>query len=87
MATEIGRWHGTDAEFVRLRQAIERNCLCPGLARPGDEAICPAHALLTRQSALDHLLYAYRARERFMDEERRPVIRRVGAHRDRPNGA
>jgi hypothetical protein len=62
MATGMQRWAGTAAELARLRRAVERNCSRSDGAHPWDEAVCPAHGLLARQSALDHLLYAYRAR-------------------------
>ena len=73
MATEIRRWAGTAAELARLRRAVERNCSRADLAHPCDGTVCPAHGLLARQSALDHLLYAYRARDRFIAEELRPM--------------
>ena len=33
---------------------------------------CPAHALLTRQATLDHLLFVYRTRTRFVAREFQP---------------
>ena len=73
MATGMQRWAGTAAELARLRRAVEGHCSRSDRAHPWDEAVCPAHGLLARQSALDHLLYAYRARERFIAEELRPM--------------
>ena len=62
-------WQGTDPEFARLLQAVDRNCECVlgmfGLPpRP-----CPAHAMLKSQSTLDHLLYVYRTRATFIRRE------------------
>jgi hypothetical protein len=67
----IEQWHGTPQELERLRQAVERNCGCARPPRaPGPT--CPAHALLTRQATLDHLLFVYRTRTRFLDREFQP---------------
>jgi hypothetical protein len=64
----IQQWNGTPQELERLRQAVERNCAC---ARPprAPEPPCPAHTLLTRQTTLDHLLFAYRMRAHFVTHE------------------
>ena len=67
----IQQWHGTPQELARLRQAIERHCGCtrpPQASRP----TCPAHAPLTRQATLDHLLFVYRVRTHFLDREFQP---------------
>jgi hypothetical protein len=64
----IQQWHGTPQELARLRQAVEQNCACARPPRaPGPT--CPAHALLTRQATLDHLLFVYRTRTRFLARE------------------
>jgi hypothetical protein len=65
----IQQWNGTPQELERLRRAIEQNCGC---ARPPGPT-CPAHALLTRQATLDHLLFVYRTRARFVAREFRPA--------------
>jgi hypothetical protein len=62
------QWNGTTRELERLCAAIERNCACdePVLqARP----TCAAHALLSRQTTLDHLLFVYRTRQQFISQE------------------
>jgi hypothetical protein len=33
---------------------------------------CPAHTLLTRRASLDHLLFVYRTRSRFLAREFQP---------------
>ena len=67
----IPQWNGTPQELERLRQAVERNCGCARPPRaPGPT--CPAHALLTRQATLDHLLFVYRTRTRFLAREFQP---------------
>jgi hypothetical protein len=64
----IQHWNGTPQELERLCQAIELNCGCARPPRvPGPT--CPAHALLTRQATLDHLLFVYRTRTRFVARE------------------
>jgi hypothetical protein len=61
----VQQWNGTPHELERLRRAVERNCACAQSAQaPGP--LCPAHALLTRQTTLDHLLFVYRTRSRFV---------------------
>ena len=68
----IQQWHGTPQELERLRQAVERNCACAQPPRaPGPT--CPAHALLTRQTTLDHLLFVYRTRTHFLTREFQPA--------------
>ena len=62
-------WH--PQELARLRQAVERNCGCAQSPQaPGPT--CQAHALLTRQATLDHLLFVYRTRTRFLAREFQP---------------
>ena len=67
----IQQWNGTPHELARLRQAVELNCGC---ARPPEAPgpTCAAHALLTRQATLDHLLFVYRVRTHFLDREFQP---------------
>jgi hypothetical protein len=67
----IQQWNGTPQELEQLRQAIERNCGC---ARPPQVPgpMCAAHALLTSQATLDHLLFVYRARTHFLVREFEP---------------
>ena len=67
----IQQWNGTTQELERLRQAVELNCGC---ARPPEAPgpTCPAHALLTSQATLDHLLFVYRTRTHFLDREFEP---------------
>jgi hypothetical protein len=67
----IQQWHGTTQELEQLRQAVELNCACAGTPRaPGPT--CPAHALLTSQATLDHLLFVYRTRIQFLVPEFQP---------------
>ena len=67
----IQQWHGTPQELARLRQAVEQHCACARPPRaPGPT--CPAHALLTRQATLDHLLFVYRTRSHFVLHEFEP---------------
>ena len=64
-------WNGTPQELERLCRAIELNCGC---ARPPQAPgpTCPAHALLLGQAILDHLLFVYRTRTRFVAREFQP---------------
>jgi hypothetical protein len=64
----IQQWNGTPQELDRLRQAVELNCGC---ARPSQVPgpTCAAHTLLTSQATLDHLLFVYRTRTRFLAYE------------------
>jgi hypothetical protein len=64
----IQQWNGTPQELERLREAVERNCACAQAPGP----TCPAHALLTRQTTLDHLLFVYRTRTHFLAREFQP---------------
>ena len=68
----INQWNGTTQELERLRQAVELNCGCVRPPQPPGPA-CPAHALLTSQVSLDHLLFVYRTRTRFLDREFQPA--------------
>jgi hypothetical protein len=67
----IQQWNGTRQELDRLRAAIELNCGC-AQAPPPAGPTCPAHALLMGQATLDHLLFVYRTRTRFIAREFRP---------------
>jgi hypothetical protein len=67
----IQQWNGTRQELDRLRAAIELNCGC-AQAPPPAGPTCPAHALLLGQATLDHLLFVYRTRTRFIAREFRP---------------
>jgi hypothetical protein len=57
-------WNGTTTELERLCQAIMRNCECG--ARPGP---CAAHKLVVEQRLMDHVLFVYRCRARFVSAE------------------
>ena len=62
-------WQGSEREFARLQLAIEQNCDCvPGMAGLPPR-VCAAHAMLSQQGALDHLLYVYRTRKTFIVRE------------------
>ena len=67
----IQQWNGTPQELEQLRQAVELNCGC---ARPPQVPgpTCAAHALLTSQATLHHLLFVCRARFRFLSREFQP---------------
>ena len=67
----IQQWNGTTQELEQLRQAVELNCGC---ARPPQVPgpTCPAHAPLTSQATLDHLLFVYRTRAQFRMREFQP---------------
>ena len=67
----IQQWNGTQEELERLCRAIERNCGCARPPLPPGPT-CPAHALLTRQATLDHLLFVYRMRAYFLAGEFQP---------------
>jgi hypothetical protein len=62
-------WHGSAQEFWRLRKAISRNCSCQKPTTGPVAVQCAAHQMLTDQCVLDHLLYAYHARDEFRREE------------------
>jgi hypothetical protein len=63
-------WHGTPAELARLEAAVQRHCACPPRRFSlNPQAVCSAHALLGDPRLLDHLLYAYRVRARFIRGE------------------
>jgi hypothetical protein len=57
-------WHGTDDELMRLSAAIERQCDCSTAPRVPESPACGAHALLMDERVLDHLVYAYRMKNR-----------------------
>jgi hypothetical protein len=67
----IQPWNGTSQELERLCQAIERHCDCVRPPQPPGPT-CPAHTLLTRRASLDHLLFVYRTRSRFLAREFQP---------------
>lgn len=62
-------WQGTDPEFARLLQAVDRNCECVLGTFGLPSKPCPPHAMLKSQSTLDHLLYVYRTRAMFIRRE------------------
>jgi hypothetical protein len=66
----IQQWNGTPQELDRLRAAIESNCGCAQAPPAGPT--CAAHALLLGQATLDHLLFVYRTRSRFIAREFQP---------------
>lgn len=52
-------WHGTDNDLKQLQDAVNHNCTCVDA-----HGMCPAHRMLTDQTALDHLAFvAYRRKE------------------------
>jgi hypothetical protein len=64
----IQQWNGSPQELELLRRAIEQNCAC---ARPpaAPGPTCQAHTLLTNQTTLDHLVFVYRTRGKFLTRE------------------
>jgi len=68
-ASQAPHWHGSRAELRRLRRAIRRNCGCPSAGAGAHEPDCEVNAVLSDQCVLDHLLYVYRERIRFMRGE------------------
>ena len=76
-------WRGTNEEFARLRQAIERNCQCVEGMFGLPPTTCAAHAMLSQQSTLDHLLYVYRTRRQFITRELYALPKRAHAQRER----
>jgi hypothetical protein len=62
-------WHGTADELGQLRRAMIRHCSCPNDGDLPTGATCSVHAMLDDQRTLDHLLFAYRVRERFAKAE------------------
>jgi hypothetical protein len=64
----IQQWNGTHRELQHLRAAIERHCACVRPPEPPGPT-CPAHALLTCQATLDHLLFVYRTRAHYLARE------------------
>ena len=81
MAVQTPEWHGTPQELRRLHDVIHRNCACPALVDAWRAGPCPAHALLSSQATLDHLLYAYRTRHHFIQAEHT----RMRPHPHRPS--
>ena len=65
-ASQAPHWHGSRSELRRLRWAIRRNCGCPSAHADTHEPECEVNAMLSDQCILDHLLYVYRERTRFM---------------------
>jgi hypothetical protein len=64
----IQQWNGTTQELEQLQRAVESNCGCAQPPQAPGPA-CAAHSLLTRQAILDHLLFVYRTRSRFLLRE------------------
>jgi hypothetical protein len=62
-------WQGTEQELTRLRQAVDRHCRCIAGVYGLPPSPCAAHAMLSAQSTLDHLLYVYRTRRMFITRE------------------
>jgi hypothetical protein len=65
-------WQGSKRELRRLRRAVRRNCQCQLAAGDAHRPDCDANALLADQCILDHLLYVYRERSRFVRAEFAP---------------
>src|ERR671933_2978851 len=72
----IQHWNGTPQELERLCRAIELTCGC---ARPPEAPgpTCPAHALLTSQTTLNHRLFVYPTRATFSTASSSPTDQRV----------
>jgi hypothetical protein len=56
-------------ELTRLMAAIARHCPYQLNGHPSRRELCPVHAMLSDQAALDHLLYGYRLRHQLIEEE------------------
>ncbi len=64
-------WHGSEAEILRLLEAVEHNCECArGPRGEVRRPCCAAHQMLALdQRALDGLLFARWLAARLQDEE------------------
>jgi hypothetical protein len=69
MWTHTATWHGSRAEFGQLAAAVRRHCGCKSVRFRGVAEVCPAHAMLSDQRVLDHLLFAYRSKSQFQQSE------------------
>jgi hypothetical protein len=62
----VKQWHGSEKELLRLRVAVQNHCSC---GEAEQEPTCQAHAMLTDQTVLDHLVFVYRRRQSYIDDE------------------
>jgi hypothetical protein len=62
-------WHGSQAETQALMDAIHAACACRWGLMGQRLEMCGAHGLLHQQRALDGLLWARHARERWQRGE------------------
>lgn len=68
MAQVAAIWHGSRFELRLLQRATNGNCQCMD-ETPAQQRTCSAHAMLTDQRTLDHLLSVLRDRTRFVAAE------------------
>lgn len=61
----LGTWNGTPQEAKRFMKAVAKNCACSVV----QNGRCPPHRLLEDERVLNHLIFAYRIRERLILEE------------------
>ena len=62
----VKQWNGTDSELLALRVAVENHCSCE---EGGKGKTCDAHAMLTNQTVLDHMVFVYRSRQSYVERE------------------
>jgi hypothetical protein len=62
-------WRGSETEYGRLEDAVNRNCECVAEMLGLPPIVCPGHLMLEQQSTIDHLLYVYRTRHSFVTRE------------------
>ena len=77
--SELPNWHGSEDELARLTKAIEDNCVCTSEMYASGNPSCGPHEMLRDERILDHLVYGYRARARFIDAEWTEVGGALGA--------
>ena len=67
--TDMAHWHGERDELLRLLAAIGHHCDCPCAPVGASQSCCPPHRMLQDERLLDHLLFVFRARDRFWRSE------------------
>lgn len=67
---QLAVWHGSEADIMRLIQAVEHNCTCARGGGGERRSCCSAHAMLAfDQRALDGLLFMRSLADRLENEE------------------